>query len=179
MRRIAEPRRRERGGSRTRLRELLVPVPSSDGALLERVTPTQSVEAAEIPVRRDPLASGFDRHCRKVCVRHDVSSRADFRAQAAKEIPVARARLHAQAVRRIAKLIGKYERVGERAWFLEDLGVSHDADEPAQHELGNSVCLVTIDHALQPVTVGGVIRRVLPVRIDEDVDVGEDQLTTP
>ena len=127
------------------------------GALLERVTPAQAAEAAEVPVRRDPLASGFNRHCRKVRVRYEVPSRANFHAQAAKEIPVAQARLHAHAVRWFAKLIGKGDRVGERTRLVEDLRVSHDADEPAQHELGNPIRLVTIDYALEPGAASSVI----------------------
>ena len=132
-------------------------------ALLERVTPAQAAEATEVPVRRDPLASGFDRHCRQVRVRHEVASCANFRAQAAKKIPVAQARLHANAVRRFAQLIGKGEGVRERARFVEHLGVRHDADEPAQHELGNSKSLVTIDHAGLATTAD--LRRNMPYAI--------------
>src|SRR5436190_9942856 len=129
-----------------------------DGALLKRMTPPQTPEAAEVPVRCNPLASGFDGHCRKVCVRYEVPFRANFHAQAAKEIPVAHARLHANTVRRFANLIGKGERVDKRAGLVENLGVSHDADEPAQYDLGNPIRLVTIDHAFEPGAVSSVIR---------------------
>ena len=143
------------------------------------MSPAQAAKAAEVPVRRDPLASGFDRHCRKVRVRYEVPSRTDFQAQAAKQSPVACAGLHAHAVWRFAKLIGKGKRVGERARRIEDLGVRYDADECALHELGNPIRLVAIDHALEPGAESSVIRHVFPVRIDQDVDVGKDHLTTP
>ena len=50
-----------------------------------------------------------------------------------------------------------------------------DPQESAQDELGDSVRLIGGDDSFQPSPVLGVSIGVLAVRVDEDVDVREDQ----
>lgn len=141
--------------------------------------PAQAGEATVISIRSDPLAPALYRQGREIRVRYEIPFRAHFQAQAAKDRPMSRAGVHANAVRRLAQLIRKRERGRNGARLVKDLGVGGNADEPAQRELGNAVRLVAVDHVFQPGAISGMIRRVFPVRVDQDVDVGEDQFRIP
>ena len=83
------------------------------------------------------------------------------------------------AIRRTAQLLGKHECVGEPARTLEYLGMRHDTNEPAQDQIGNRICLVAVDDALEPRAIGAMVRCILPMCIDEDVDIGEDHFKIP
>ena len=146
---------------------------------VEWVPPTKSGEPTEVPVGRDPLAARFDRDRREIRVGHEIALYARIEAQPPEEVPMTRTGFDPYAIRLVAQLLGERECIGGPAWALEYLGMRHHPNEAAQDKIGNSICLVAVDETLKPLPIGGMVRRILPVCVDEHVDIGEEQLRIP
>ena len=109
----------------------------------------------------------------------DVALGAGIDTKRTEDGPVARSRRDGRAVRAAAQLVGKAERIGQRARPHEDLGVRDDAQEAAQHQVAVTEAFRAVDQRLQPVAAAGVMRRVFPVRVHQHVDVGEQHVRNP
>jgi hypothetical protein len=48
-----------------------------------------------------------------------------------------------------------------------------DAEKAAQHQIRESVRLVAIDEPFEPFPKALVVRRILAVRVDQDIDINE------
>ena len=75
----------------------------------------------------------------------------------------------------VCKLKSSLERSGRR----EDAAVSGDTHEAAHDDFGQAERLIRRCRRRQPVAVALVIGRRFAKRIDEDVDVQEDQASAP
>ena len=98
--------------------------------------PAQTVEAAEVAVRGDPLAAGFDGERSEVGIRDEIALRAGVDAQSLEDLPVSRTRGQQNGIRLHSKRIGEGEGSLDRRGRREHARVGGDADEPAQNELG-------------------------------------------
>ena len=148
-----------------RRREIYFVAPQTIRDSVERVTPAKPAESTEVPVGRDPLAARFDRDRCEIRIGHEIALHARIETQPPEEVPMTRTGFDAHAIRLVAQLLGERECVGSTAWALEYLGMRHHANEAAQDKIGNSICLVAVDDTLKPLPIGGMVRRILSVRV--------------
>src|SRR5712692_7965899 len=137
------------------------------------MAPAKACEAAVIPVCRDPLAAGLDCDRGKVGVGRQVAASRRFPAETLEDGPMTRPWLNRNSIRRFAHGIGKRERGRERSRRIEDPGMCDDAEKASEDQLRDSVRFLTVDDVLQPGVIFRMPLRVLPERVDENVDVSE------
>jgi len=139
------------------------------------MTPAQALEATEIPIRRDPLAARLDREGREIGVRDEIPTRSRLAAEAAEDRPMTVARSHQHTVRLTSDLIRECQGIFERTGICKDLRVSHDPHETAEDQFRHAIGKVIVEHLPQPTGTYRVMPGILAVRVDEDVDVGQNQ----
>ena len=137
--------------------------------------PTQPRETAEVSVRRDPLATRFDRQRSKVRIRDEVASCASIAAEAIEDLPVTFTRHHDHGVRLGPQRCDERERINNGCRRRKDPRVRCDAHEPTEHEFGETKRLVGDHSCFEPLSISLVIRRAFMEGIDEHIDVKEDQ----
>jgi hypothetical protein len=131
--------------------------------------PTQSLEPREIAVRCDEFTAMFDCQRSQVSITHQWPINAI--AQLQKEIPVCATRHDEDGSgpfnQPAAKCHGRWHR---RCW-PKDLWIGNDSQEASEHDLRDRERFGGLDAPSKPRGVPMVLWRVLPMRVDEDVDV--------
>lgn len=143
------------------------------------MAPAEFLESTEIAVGRDPFAARLDGHRRKICIRYEISPRVAFAAEALEERPVTGTRRDMHAVRLRAHLLGEGQGIDQAAGTLENFRVGDDPNESAQHQFRDAISFVAVDNLFEPFTICGMVNRVLPMCVDEHIDIRENQLRTP
>lgn len=71
------------------------------------------------------------------------------------------------------------ERFIERAWPRKDPTVGNDPQKAAQYKIGDSERLPGVENRLEPGTAGAMLRRIIAVGGDEDIDVRQHHCARP
>ncbi len=71
------------------------------------------------------------------------------------------------------------ERFIERAWPRKDPTVGNDMQKAAQYKIGDSERLSGVENRLEPGAAGAMLRRIVAVGGDEDVDVRQHHCARP
>jgi len=79
------------------------------------------------------------------------------------------------AVRLVPDHRGERQRFSERTGISKYLRMSHDPQKTAQDKFRHAIGSVTIEQLPQPMRTYAVLIRIAAVRMDENVDVREDQ----
>jgi hypothetical protein len=99
------------------------------------VTPPQSRETTVVSIRRNPLATGFDRQSCKIGVGNQIASYTSGSAQVSKDIPVSRPGSDQDRVWPLPNCLDKSQAGCQLTGRVEDSRMGHDAKETAQHEI--------------------------------------------
>lgn len=145
----------------------------------ERMTPAELGETTVIAVGGDPFASALDGERRQIRVGHDVAPCLALAAETVEDLPMALARRYQHTVRPRADRVSRLESALDRHRRVKNTLVRHHTQESAQDEIRHSVRRLGLHHLAQPLAVLVMARRTLCVRIHEDVNVDEEQLSPP
>jgi hypothetical protein len=95
-------------------------------------------------------------------------------AQLLENGPMPRSRLDKDAIRLVADSSDKPKCLVQPTGMSKNPRMSDHAQETTQHKVSHAICLVAVDHRLQPLTVGCMIGRILSMGIHQDVNVRQD-----
>src|SRR6185295_7515111 len=137
----------------------------------ERVDVAQAGEALEVRVRRMQLRLVLDGQRGQVGIRHEIAGSSQSLEQAEEDLAVAISGMEEVDVRlsEPGADVRASLRSGERPG--EDLGMGRDSDEPEGGSPGQTHGTAAAQEAFPPAGRGRVARRILVVRVDEQVDV--------
>jgi len=92
---------------------------------------------------------------------------------------VPRARIDHGEVRLLAQLLNKRRGLVHGTRRVEDFGVGHNTEEPAENKVREAVGLVRVDQFLQPHKIFTVAGSILAMGVSENLDVKENQVVLP
>jgi len=132
-----------------------------------------------VAVGGDPFTAVFDCQGREEGIGNQIAFDVGRGAEMSEDFLVSRTGIHDGAVGLIAEFSGKSQRFRHRAGGIEDLWMGHDAEKAAQHEVGHTVGVIGVNQLFEPVTIWIMVRRILPVGVDEHIDVKKDHEAAP
>ena len=71
------------------------------------------------------------------------------------------------------------ERFIERAWPRKDPMVGNDPQKAARYKIGDAERLLGVENGFEPSAAGAMLRRIIAVGGDEDVDVRQHHCARP
>ena len=143
--------------------------------MVEGMSPSQTFESREIPVRRDPFTSGLHRQRGVVGVAYQVASRRSAGAEVTEDPPMTGTRRNDRHVGMVAQSPDESHGIRQGSGRVKDLWVCQDAQTTSEHQFGNRAPLgIVVETLFQPRSVFGVPFRVLSMSIDENVHVQKD-----
>jgi len=135
------------------------------------MTPTKLGKAAVVAIRCNPFASGFDRKGRKISIGDKIAFDPACPAEAGKDFPMPGTGTDVNAMRLIAHLFAEGQSITHPAGRIEYRGMSNNPEETAQYNIRDTVHLVSVYQIFQPSPQQGMMRRILPVCVNENVNV--------
>jgi hypothetical protein len=139
--------------------------------VLSWMTPTKLGKAAVVPVRCYPFASGFDRKGRKISIGDKIAFYSALPTEAGKDLPVPGTGTDVSTMRLITHFFAEVQSVAHRARRIEYRSMGYDSKETAQYNVRYTVRLVSVYQIFKPSPQRGMMRRILPVRVNQNVDV--------
>jgi hypothetical protein len=146
---------------------LLRRAPSASHA--KRVSPSQPRKTRKVAVGGDELTAVLDRDSGEIGVRHQRSL--DVRAQPNEDVPVVPARRDHHRAWLLDEPLTERERRWHGRGRIEDPGICDDTKKAGEDNFTQGKRLWRGRHAPEPGRVTRVLRCVLPVGVDQHVDV--------
>src|SRR5688572_10201661 len=69
--------------------------------------------------------------------------------------------------------------ISDRGRRIEDRRMGNNPDEPAEHEVRDTIRFVSVDEVLQPLSVTLMVRSILTIGIDQHVNIREQHPVVP
>jgi hypothetical protein len=79
----------------------------------------------------------------------------------------------------VANVGDEGKRLVQPAGLIKNPGMSDHAQETAQHQVTHAIRLLTVDHRLQPRSIGCMIGGILSVCIHQNIDVRQNHGALP
>src|SRR5207249_10167074 len=95
--------------------------------------------------------------------------------QAGKNLPMPGTGTDMRAMRLITHLFAEGQSVIHRAGRIEYRGIRNDSEETAQYHVRDTVRLISVYQIFQPSLQLGMMRNILPVRMNQNVDIQQHQ----
>lgn len=143
--------------------------------LQRRLSPIQTRKTREIPVVGNPRATVFNGERREPGVCHPRSPCPRLGADSLEYRPVPLTRRDDLRVASAKKPVAKREGFVERGRLRADPRVGRNSNKGAECERRNAVAASIKHHTFEPRLTDAVLGRIWPERVDQDIDVGEDQ----
>ena len=141
----------------------------------ERRPPGKSGKARIVSVGGDPIAARLYRQGGEPCVLGEIACCLRSAAEIFEYQPVSGAGRRNSCVRLFQQDSAKRKRVGLRTRARKNARVGADSHDAREHLWCDPVCGGAVDHGLEPLFVFLVVLGVRSKRVDQDVDVREDQ----
>ena len=119
--------------------------------------PAETCEPGVVSVEGDPLTAGFDGQCGEPGIGRKIATRIGFFAKAGEDGPMLLSGSNQDTMRLIHQQFAKADDFVEAARPGENLGMSGDPDDSAQHLGRHPVARVPIDDVFQPSSAERVI----------------------
>jgi hypothetical protein len=129
------------------------------------MTPTQSLEPSEIAVRSDQFTAMVDGQRRQISIGDQRPL--DRAAQLHKDIPVSATWYDEGGSWPFDQPAAKYQGCSHRRRQPKDLGICNDSQEAGEHDLRDRERFRRLDQSFEPSPVSIVLRRVLPMRVNQ------------
>jgi len=131
--------------------------------------PAQSLETREIAVRCDEFTAMFDRQRGQVSISYQrpLNPIAQFQ----KKIPVCATWHYEYGPGPFNQPAAKCQGRWHRCCWPKDLWIGYDSQEAGEHNLRDREGFGGLNQPSKPRSVSMVLWRVLPMRVDEDVDI--------
>lgn len=133
------------------------------------MTPSQSLEAREVAVRRDQFAAVLNRQRGQVGVSHERPL--DICAELDEEIPMPTSGRNQDGLWPLDQTLTERDRRLHWGRRVKDLAVRNDAKEAGEHDLRDGKRLVGLGERSKPCRIAMVLVCIFTVGVDQKVDV--------